>query len=110
MAKTTGKSTKSANKPVPVLDPELREKQMVGYAVDLAEKMLIEGTAPASVITHYLKLGTQQYINDLLEQEENIKLLKAKTSLIEETKLNNELYAEVIRNMHLYQGSDPDDE
>ena len=50
----------------PALSPEARENQLISLAVDLAEKQLIEGTASAQVITHYLKLAT---VKEQLERE-----------------------------------------
>lgn len=39
----------------PATTPEDREKQLGSYAYDLAEKQLLDGSASATVITHFLK-------------------------------------------------------
>lgn len=93
--------------PAPARTPEDREQQLVGYAVDLAERQLLEGTASAQVITHYLKASSSR---ERLEQErlrrENI-LLEAKAEAMESAKVMEKLYAEAITAMRGYAGQDP---
>lgn len=50
----------SNRKSRPASTPDGREKQLVNLAVELAEKQLLDGSASAAVITHYLKLGTEK--------------------------------------------------
>ena len=50
----------------PAKTVEARENQLITLAVDLAERQLLEGTASAQVISHYLKLGSTK---DRLEKE-----------------------------------------
>jgi hypothetical protein len=50
----------------PAMTEEGRESQMVSLAMDLAETQIVDGTASAQVITHYLKLGSSR---EKLEQE-----------------------------------------
>lgn len=113
MGRTTSKSTgNSSRKMRPALSPEARENQMISLAVDLAERQLMEGTASAQVITHYLKLGTTK---EKLEREklaEENKLLRAKTEAVQSSKHNEELYKDAIAAMRKYtgNGSDIDDE
>lgn len=90
--------------------PEARENQLISLAYDVAEKQMIEGTASAMVITHYLKLGT---VKAKLEEEklrkENL-LLDAKAESYTSAKNAETLYAEAIKAIRSYQGSeDPDD-
>lgn len=47
----------------PGLTPESREDQLVALAIDLAEKQLLEGTASAQVISHFLKIGSTKRAN-----------------------------------------------
>ena len=88
----------------PATTPEGRENQLINLAIDLAEKQLAEGTASASVITHYLKLASSR---EQLEKEklkkENL-LLKAKTDSIESSKKMEELFIEATNAMKLYSG------
>lgn len=89
----------------PADTPEERENQMVGYAVDLAEKQLREGTASSQVITHYLKIGTQK---EKLEREKlqlEKELLIAKTEALQSQKNTEELYRKALEAMSVYSGT-----
>lgn len=102
-------SLSRARRRPPATTPEARENQLVSLAVDLAERQIIEGTASAQVITHYLKLGTTR---ERLEQErlanENI-LLRAKAEAMESGKRIEALYNEALQAMRGYSGRDEDD-
>lgn len=91
----------------PARTPEDREQQLIGHAVDLAERQLLDGTASAQVITHYLKASSTR---EKLEQErlrrENI-LLAAKAEALETGKIMVELYEKAIVAMRSYAGQDP---
>lgn len=88
----------------PAKTVEGREDQLVALATKLAEKQLREGTAPAQVICHYLKLGSTR---DRLEREklktEN-ELLHAKIENLQSTKRLEELYEGAIRALRSYSG------
>lgn len=105
--KRNDKTKQSARRPASTL--EGRENQLVGLAVDLAEKQLVEGTATAQVITHYLKLGSTR---EMLEQDrlarEN-ELLTAKVEQLASTKRVEELYESALNAMRTYAGQDPVD-
>lgn len=88
----------------PATTVEGREGQLVSYAIDLAEKQLLDGTASSQTIAHYLKLGSTR---EQLEQErlrgEN-ELLKAKVEAYESGKRVEELYGDAIQAMREYSG------
>lgn len=90
--------------------PEARENQMIALATALAEKQLIEGTASAQVITHYLKLGTtkEKIEKEILEKQKE--LIEAKTENLQSAKKSEELYAEAIKYMKVYSGHANDDQ
>lgn len=93
----------------PATTVEGREQQLVSLAVDLVEKQLIDGTASAQVITHYLKLGSSR---EMLEQERISKentLLSAKVELMASTKRIEELYQSALDAMRTYAGQEPRD-
>lgn len=94
----------------PALTPEAREKQMVAYAVDLAEKQLLEGTASSQVITHYLKIGSMREKLERERLEEENKLLRAKTEALQSQKRVEELYINALNAMKLYSGQGGRDE
>ena len=89
----------------PAITPEGRENQLIGLAVDLAEKQLLEGTASAQVITHYLKLGStrERIEKEILEKQKE--LLKAKTDALNSQKRMDELYENAINAMRIYSGN-----
>lgn len=90
--------------------PEARENQLISYAVDLAEKQLLDGTASSQVITHYLKLGsTKERLEKEMMQEQK-KLLKAKTEALESSKKIEELYINALNAMKQYSGNNNGEE
>lgn len=105
MAKVKSKSVDSPiyNAP-PAITDEARENQMINLAINLAEKQLIEGTASAQVITHYLKLGSMKEKMEKDMMREQIKLLTAKTEALKSAKHVEELYAEAMSAFRRYSG------
>lgn len=97
----------------PAKTPEAREQQLIAAAVDRAEQQLLDGTASAQVITHYLKLGSSR---EKIEQErirnENL-LTSAKIEAMASQKEIERLYSEALAAMSAYSGKDvqerPDD-
>ena len=95
---------------------EEREEQLMAAAVNLAEEQILNKTASAQVLVHFLKLATTR---ERLEKEKLIKeneLLKAKTNAIESAEDIKELYSNAINAMRRYNGNgeieeedDPDD-
>ena len=100
------KDTKSRLKSRPALSPEARENQMISLAVDCAEKQLMDGTASAQVITHYLKLGSTKEILEKQILEKQKDLMEAKTSAIKSQKRIEELYTEALDAMRKYNGQE----
>ncbi|MCM1524239.1 MAG: hypothetical protein NC120_07240 [Ruminococcus sp.] len=105
------KAEESAVKPVkkrkrPALSTEARENQLISLAVDLAEQQLMDGTASAQVITHYLKLGStrERVEKDILERKKE--LVEARTQAIRSTQRMEELYEEAIKAMRSYSSDD----
>lgn len=90
----------------PALTPEARENQLIAEAIDLAEKQILEGTASAQVITHYLKLGSSKarLENEKLKTEN--RLLEAKIQAYESQKDMTKLYQDAIDAMRRYSGQD----
>ena len=110
MRKQSGNETASSSRRMkPALAPEARENQLISLAVDLAEKQLIEGTASAQVITHYLKLATikEQLEREKLEKENE--LLRAKTEAIQSAQRVEELYANALDAMRSYRSTSNDE-
>ena len=94
------------------ITPEAREQQLIALAVDAAEQQLRDGTASSQVITHYLKLASNQertrLENEKLEEEN--KLLRAKTKALEDSADMKELYKDAIKAFRVYNGDDAEDD
>lgn len=107
MAKPKSKSVDSPiyNYP-PASTDEARENQLIALATNLAEKQMLEGTASAQVITHYLKLGSMKERMEREMMKEQIKLLTAKTEALKSAKHVEELYAEAMAAFRRYSGQD----
>ena len=92
----------------PAVSPEERENELVGLAVDLAEKQLREGTASTAVITHYLKLATTR---EQLEKERlryETKALEAKANAMNSMARSDELFQNALRAFGTYRSSADD--
>ena len=89
----------------PAVDPEARENQLMNLATDAAERELLKENPDKRVVLHYLKLATTK---NQLEKEklrkENL-LLEAKADAVKSAARSEEMYAEAIKAMQLYQGS-----
>ncbi len=93
----------------PATNPEAREQRLINYALDLAEKKLKDGTAPAQLICALLKMGSSR---DRLEKDrlaaEN-EMLRAKTKAIVNAEDTAKKYEMAIRAMRRYTGQPDDD-
>ena len=98
------KSKNDKPRPLPALDPEARENQLISLAVNLAEEKLRDGTASNQLIVHYLKLGSTKERLEKEKLEKENELLKAKTEALESAKKSEELYAEAIKAITRYSG------
>lgn len=110
-AKTPGELPRQPEKRKirPAITPEARENQLIALAIDLAEKQLMEGTASAQVITHYLKLGStkDRIEKEILEKQKD--LIDAKTRAYNRSDHIEELYTEAIKAMRRYSGQSEDE-
>lgn len=104
----------AAGKPkrAPAKTPEGRQNQMVAAAMDLAEKQILEGTASAAVVVHFLKLGSADRKLEIKKLEAEVALAEAKAKSIESAGRTDEQYERVIRAIKGYSGAelDPEDE
>lgn len=81
---------------------EGRETLLISLAVDLAEKQLREGTAPPSVVSHYLKLGSTRENLEREKLKAENELLKAKAAAIEKSATMEEVYKQVVEAYRSY--------
>ena len=106
-------SKKNVNpRPLPAIDPDERENQLISLAVNLAEQKLLDGTASNQLIVHYLKLGSTKERLEKEKLEKENELLRAKTEAIDSQKRQEALYEEAIKAITRYSGnySEEDDE
>lgn len=93
----------------PATTPEGRENQLISLAMAQAEKQLIEGTAPAQIITHFLKLATvREKLEQVKLENENL-LLAAKVEALSSAKRVEELYEQALKAMRTYSGQETED-
>jgi hypothetical protein len=104
------KNESSSRRIRPASTPEARENQLISLAIDLAEKQLLEGTASAQVITHYLKLGTTKERLEKEKLEKENELLRVKAEAYKSQQHAEELYAEAVAAMKRYGGQNDDEE
>lgn len=103
-------SGRRARRPLrPATTVQGRENQMISLAEQLAERQLREGTAPAQVVTHYLKLGSSRERLEQVRIEHEIMLLSGKVEQINSGQRMEELYKEALGAMREYKGESLDD-
>ena len=94
----------------PALTPEARENQMISLAMDLVQQRLIDGTASSQETTHFLKLASSKAILEKERLEEENKLLRAKTKVMENVEDAKIIYSDVLNAIRKYSGQgDVDD-
>lgn len=111
MAKVKAKDSQTSQKKMrPALTPEARENQLISLAMDLAEQRLRDGTASSQEVTHFLKLGSSKAVLERDKLFEENKLLRAKTTAIENEESSKALYEDAIKAFRNYNGQgDPDE-
>lgn len=103
-------SEKQRRRP-PAKSLDARENQLILAAVDLAEKMIRDGTASSQVITHFLKLGSTRERAEKAKLEKEIDLIEAKAESYKSVKRVEELYKNALDAMRRYSGQrDLDDD
>lgn len=89
--------------------PEEREKRLVSLAMALAEKQLIEGTAPPSVVAHFLRKADVEDIEIEREIKRNqAELLRSKSENIQKTETDASIMKEAADAFKSYKGEKKD--
>jgi hypothetical protein len=88
----------------PALTPELAEQRCIESAYILAQSQLDDGTASPSVITHFLKMGTERSRLEREKLERETELLRTKNTVIQNAEQAEKRYAEAIAAMKIYSG------
>lgn len=92
--------------PLPARSELEEQKRAGGYAMDLALKWLREGTAPAQIVTHFLKVNSPKEQAELEKTRKEIELLEAKKKALEISEEQDRRYQEVIDAISSYAGKD----
>lgn len=88
----------------PAITPEGREKQLISLAMDLAEQRLLDGTASAQEVTHFLKLGSTKNQLEVEKLKKETELLETRKQSIEASARMDKMYEDAMRAMQTYKG------
>lgn len=86
--------------------PSDREDQLASLAYDLAEKQLSDGTAPAQVISYFLKIGSTREKVELEKVKQETVLVQAKVKDLANVEDLKRMYNEAMDAMRGYGGGD----
>lgn len=89
---------------LPARTMEERERVLINYAMDLAEKQLREGTASSQTINHFLQLGdtTRDLRTERIRQQTNLYAMKVEA--IKSSQENDEKAANAVAALKRYSG------
>lgn len=90
--------------------PEQRENELIGLAVDLAEKKLKDGTASSQIITTLLNLASTKARLEIEKLRSDLKVADAKIEAMDTQKDVKELYEKALVAMRKYSGANNEDE
>jgi hypothetical protein len=97
------------NIPPPATTIEGRNNQLIAHAFDLAERRLLEGTASAQEVVHFLRLGAaEQRLKEEKLKNENL-VLAARTEEMKQRTSGEELMNKALQAFRGYSGQDPVD-
>ena len=87
----------------PAVTPDAQEQRLINLAYGRAEEMLLEGTAPPSIINHFLKMGSsiQRTEQDLKSSQAT--LAKSKADQIKKSDDDKNLAEAAINALKSYQ-------
>lgn len=90
--------------------PEGMESYLVNLAMQRAAEMLEKGNAPAQIISHFLKLGTEKakYEREKLKAETQLAVSRA--DLVESQRKSEETAARALAAFKKYAGFDEEDD
>lgn len=103
-------SSESRRKLRPALTPEADEQQCISLAVDLVKERLMNGTASSQETTHFLKLATQKYREEVALSRAQKEKAEAQVEAMRSQKRIEGLYEEAIKAFRNYNGQGESDE
>jgi hypothetical protein len=94
----------------PAQTDEAREQQLISQAMDLAERQIQDGSAPAQVMMHFVKMGSSREKLEQARLARENQLLDAKVDNMASGKRVEELYGAAIEAMRHYAGHHDEDD
>lgn len=94
----------------PATTPEVREQQLGSLAYDLAEKQLMDGSASAAVITHFLKAVSIREKLELEQKRSDNLLTEAKISQAGQADRMEGLLTDAMKAFTEYKGGESEDD
>lgn len=88
----------------PARSREQRELQLIGLAMDNAQRMLEEGNAPSQIVSHFLKLGAEKTRYEIEKLKADRALTEAKIESIKLQQRTDEVYEEALNAFRDYGG------
>lgn len=89
--------------------PEGQESYMINLAMDQAEEQLRNHTAPAMIVSHFLKLATTKALVELEKVRAEAKLANSKAELADTQKKSDEIATKALEAFRRYSGNMNDD-
>ncbi len=86
--------------------PSARDIQVASSAMNLAEQMILDGTATSQIITYFLDVASPTEVLKRKKLQVEIELLEAKRKSIEAAAEQETIYAEAIAAFKTYSGKD----
>ena len=93
---------KKRSKRNPATSPEAQEQRCISLSYQLAEQMLADGTAPPSIVSHFLKMGSSSQKIDTELRSNQAVLAKSKADSITAAENNKEVAEKAIEALKGY--------
>ena len=94
--------TKKRTKRNPATSPQSQEQRCISLSYQLAEQMLEDGTAPPSIVAHFLKMGSSSQQIDTELKSNQAELAKSKAESITAAESNKEVAEKAIEALKGY--------
>lgn len=88
----------------PAPNPEIAEQRCIDASFALALSQLEDGSASPSVITHFLKMGTEKTRLEREKLEKETALLKTREHAIRSAEQTEKIYSDAVQAMKIYTG------
>lgn len=98
--------TKKRTKRNPATSPQSQEQRCISLSYQLAEQMLEDGTAPPSIVAHFLKMGSSSQQIDAELKSNQAVLAKSKAESITAAESNKEVAEKAIEALKGYKAEE----